>query len=226
MPAWLEPFLAAFGLFLVLLDPFFCAALLVTMTPQATPSERSRYALEGVGVALGILVLFAFGGASILRLFSVSLDGFKLGGGLLLLVLGVQTALQVAFRDVGPKNERSPAAMIGSPVLAGPGAITAVLVFTHEHGPLLPLVAATAVQLGAEVGRRPLDRAAVAATRAPARRLRRGDDPDHDRQDRARRSVGADPSATRAVHPPHPSLVPAVASNTGHSRTGSKPNEV
>lgn len=143
---WRE-FASAAAVYFAILDPFFCTAIFAAAAAHVAPSQRPRQALLAVGVALAVLVVFAVGGTHLLALFTVSLTGLKLGGGLVLLILGIQTVLQRAFTDIGEPGRASPGVLIGSPVLAGPGAILHTLIVRQAHGLLFPLAAAGPVLL-------------------------------------------------------------------------------
>ena len=59
-------------------------AMFTTMTNRMTPEWRRYMALKSVAIATGILLAFAFGGAWLLEQIHVSIDAFRIAGGLLL----------------------------------------------------------------------------------------------------------------------------------------------
>jgi multiple antibiotic resistance protein len=98
-------------------------------------------ALRAVSVAALILLLFALGGASFLALMGISLEAFRIFGGLLLFLL----ALEMVFaRESGTRTSSSEAAEsrrradisvfpLAFPFIAGPGALATILLW---FGPL------------------------------------------------------------------------------------------
>jgi multiple antibiotic resistance protein len=140
-------FVSASAVYFAILDPFFCLAIFSAATAEIAPPHKAKQALVATGVALGVLVAFAAGGTALLGLFSLSLTGIRLGGGVVLLVLGIQTVLQKAFGDIGEPGRSSPGVLIGSPVLAGPGAIVHTLMLREKHGLLFPIASMSVVLL-------------------------------------------------------------------------------
>ncbi|MFQ6097163.1 MAG: MarC family protein, partial [Armatimonadota bacterium] len=112
-------FVSAVAVYFAILDPFFTVAVFSAAAAHVPQSRRPREALVATLVAVAVIAAFALGGAQLLKLFSVSLNGIKMGGGVVLLVLGVQTVLQKAFAEVAQPGRSSPGVLIGSPVLAG-----------------------------------------------------------------------------------------------------------
>lgn len=143
---WPE-FVSAMAVYFAILDPFFAVSIFSAATTQIPASRRPREALVAAVVAVVVILGFAIGGTHLLSVFAVSLTGIKLGGGLVLLVLGVQTVLQKAFAELGEPGRSFPGVLIGSPVLAGPGAIVLTLMLREDHGVLFPVAASVAIVL-------------------------------------------------------------------------------
>jgi multiple antibiotic resistance protein len=120
----------------LILNPVAAAALFVTMTAQDDAVRRRRTARTAALTVAAVLVTAAYAGQALLGLFGVSLDGLRVFGGLLLLLIAAEmmgarpsrtttsdaeTAAGVAKPDVGITP-------LGIPVLAGPGSILTVMV--------------------------------------------------------------------------------------------------
>jgi len=96
-----------FVVFFVVVEPVSLIPLFTGLTTGATGEYKRRMALRAVSVAAAILVLFALGGASFLNLMGISLEAFRIFGGLLLFLL----ALEMVFaRESGTRTSSNEAA--------------------------------------------------------------------------------------------------------------------
>ncbi|WP_131835421.1 MarC family protein [Ancylobacter aquaticus] len=126
---------------LVVIDPIGLAPLFLAVTSDLTGAERRLVALRSAAIALAILVAFGLVGAPLLAALGITLPAFRIAGGLLLfaisfeMVFGRRTerkfdASEVAQRD---KLLRTLAVFpLAIPLMAGPGAITAMLLLAGE----------------------------------------------------------------------------------------------
>lgn len=146
------------GLFAVV-DPFGASVLFVMMTNSNSDEERRGMALRAAIVTFLVLTAFLFLGQSILRFFSVSLPAFQIAGGLVLGLMSMDSlkAFHTGVRTTNnEKNEGitkpdvsvTPVAV---PLLAGPGAISLLVLYAVQHpstvdrGILLLVVATVSV---------------------------------------------------------------------------------
>jgi multiple antibiotic resistance protein len=123
--------------FFVVVEPVSLIPLFSGLTQGATAAYKRRMALKAVTVAAMILLLFALGGAAFLELMGISLDAFRIFGGLLLFLL----ALEMVFaRESGTRTSTDEQAEsrrradisvfpIAFPFIAGPGAIATILLW-------------------------------------------------------------------------------------------------
>jgi len=130
-----DELLKFFVLFFVVVEPISLVPLFAGLTEGADGNFRRRMALKAVIVSGVVLLLFALGGAWFLRTMNVSLDAFRIAGGVMLFLI----ALEMVFaRESGTrvtseeKNESRKRADISVfplafPFIAGPGAIALVL---------------------------------------------------------------------------------------------------
>ncbi len=106
--------------------------------------ERNRAAWQAVALALGVIVVFAVSGQTLLDYLHVNLPALQAAGGLLLILV----ALELLTGKADDPNQQSTSNValvpLGTPLLAGPGAIVATMLF---------------VQAGRGGGRLPVDRA-------------------------------------------------------------------
>ncbi len=141
-------------LFVVIFDPLASFAVFVVATQHMLPKERRRTAMLSVLVAGSISLGFLLLGKYLLIAFSTTLDEFRIAGGIILGILGVKMALGHSLADldsVRHSSGRAIAAIIGTPLLTGPAAITAIMISTSDFGIATTGLAVFIVLLGTAV---------------------------------------------------------------------------
>jgi multiple antibiotic resistance protein len=147
--------------FFVVVEPVSLIPLFSGLTTGATAAYKRRMAVKAVSVSAVILLLFALGGAAFLELMGISLEAFRIFGGLLLFLL----ALEMVFaRESGARTSSSEAAEsrrradisvfpLAFPFIAGPGALATILLWfgplhlAAQGGLIAALLAAVALVL-------------------------------------------------------------------------------
>lgn len=121
---------------LVVADPILLSALFLGLTSGMTARQRREVAIRGPLIAFIILVAVGLGGAQILGLLGISLSAFRIAGGLLLLWSGWEMVFdrrsqrreQTVDQAVEVDHVKDVAAFpLAIPLIAGPGAITAMI---------------------------------------------------------------------------------------------------
>jgi multiple antibiotic resistance protein len=143
-------FAEAFITLLVLMDPISSAPIFISLTDGYTPGARRRAALIAAAAAGSLIVVFALFGRLILDYLHVSVESLTIAGGLLLLLVALQMLRGEELSQ--PDTANVALVPLATPLLAGPGAIAAVMVLTKRYGDapgmigvLLGIVAAAAV---------------------------------------------------------------------------------
>ena len=121
----------AFVTLVVIMDPLGSAPIFITLTAGRPVAARRRAALEAAAVADGLVVVFALFGRLILDYLHVSVESLTIAGGMLLLLV----ALQMLRGEEMAQPETANVALVplATPLLAGPGAIAAVMVLTRRY---------------------------------------------------------------------------------------------
>ncbi len=116
----------------VIMDPVGTIPIFLSLTGGRSPQAARRLAWQAVSVSFGVITAFAFFGQRILDYLHISLPALQCAGGLLLLLVALELL-------TGKESEQTAAAEInvalvplGTPLLAGPGAIVATMVFSKE----------------------------------------------------------------------------------------------
>ena len=129
--------------FFVVVEPVSLVPAFAALTDGASASYRRQMACKSVLIAAVICVLFAVGGPAFLDVMGISLDAFKIGGGVLLFLIAVD---MVFARESAPRHttaqEESEARRrqdisvfpLAFPLITGPGALAAILLEVGEPG--------------------------------------------------------------------------------------------
>jgi multiple antibiotic resistance protein len=145
MSAVFDPrfFGSVFVTLFVIVDPPGSVPVFLGLTANQNGGQRARSALRAVIVSFGVIVLFAIFGASILRYLSISLPALQGAGGLLLLLVSLELLTGRAEAPASAGGDVDVALVpLGTPLLAGPGAIVATMVAVRQaHGEADMLVA-------------------------------------------------------------------------------------
>lgn len=132
-----EQYIQLIILFAVIFDPLASLSVFVSSTNKKSRHEQHKIAVISVFVA-GLVSLFVLVlGTTLLTLFSTTIDDFKIAGGIILVLLGINMVMGKSIVDNTAINESSApaiAAIIGSPILAGPASITTIIISVHEYG--------------------------------------------------------------------------------------------
>ena len=156
----LEAFLYALVALLVIFDPAGTAALFAAMTPQDTPAERAEQARRGCGIAFVVLAVFGLAGEGLLRALGIGLPAMQVAGGILLFLTAAdmvtaRNALRATpqEQEVATRtNEDISVFPLAIPLLAGPGAMTTMVLLRSSAGDDWRRVAAVEAALAVALG--------------------------------------------------------------------------
>jgi multiple antibiotic resistance protein len=135
---FVQVFFAVFGV----IDPVGNVPIFIALTERMNSKERTKLATAAVIRAGVILAIFVFLGNAVLSAFSISLESFRIAGGLILAIIGIQIIFGLNLHNERPDSDSGgdisvvPLAM---PLIAGPGAITAAIILSKEYGYVLTL---------------------------------------------------------------------------------------
>jgi len=139
----MEHYLSNFITLFSVVDPIGVAWLFAAMTHGTAREEQRKMALTATFLASIILLVFFFSGTRLLDWFGITIPAFRIAGGVLLFMLAIEMvfARQSGLRST-TRGERDEATQkqdisvfpLAFPLLAGPGAITTVLLMTSSGG--------------------------------------------------------------------------------------------
>jgi multiple antibiotic resistance protein len=135
----MNSFLVAFVTLFATVGVADIAFIFAALTTDNTPAQRRIFATRGVLVALGILLFFAVLGNVILDIFGITIPALRTAGGILLLLIAIDMVFARHSGGTGTTDEEEIEARqshdisvfpLAMPLMAGPGAISAVILLT------------------------------------------------------------------------------------------------
>ncbi|MFM1981542.1 MAG: hypothetical protein RJB22_261, partial [Pseudomonadota bacterium] len=132
-------FISAFVTFFVVIDPPGCAPIFASLTGGAPAAHRRTMALRSTFLAAIILFSFAIFGEAFLGALGISLDAFRVAGGIMLFLIALEMVFEKRTErrehraeDVKahPEHEDVSVFPMAIPMIAGPGSIASVMLLT------------------------------------------------------------------------------------------------
>lgn len=119
----------------VVIDPIGSVPLFIIITQKMEIAERASVTKTAIITAAGLLFVFAAAGTQILSIFGITISSFMVAGGVLLFIVAIEllTHGEWRFGGAGAQGE-SGVVPLAFPLLAGPGAITAVIISFQTAG--------------------------------------------------------------------------------------------
>ncbi|MCU0830478.1 MAG: MarC family protein [Rhizobiaceae bacterium] len=152
-----EQLLNAFATLIVLIDPPGVAAIFLAVTAGFSAAQRRSVAIRASLIAGIILIVFSIAGAGLLRVFGITLDAFRIAGGIMLFWI----AFEMVFEKRQPRREKQVEVAVHEdhvrdisvfplaiPLIAGPGSISAIVLLSgtfnevHERAALSGIIIA------------------------------------------------------------------------------------
>ena len=141
----------AFSSLFSVINPISAAPIFVALTARSR-KERRRAAVRACLTAAAVLAVFAAAGGAIFAIFGITVPAFQIAGGLLFTIMSLRQVQDGARPVPADDSEAADPSIVplGIPVIAGPGAISAVMVLVgqaQDAGRRLALGGAIAVNI-------------------------------------------------------------------------------
>lgn len=145
--------ITVFTTMFIIIDPPGLAPVFIALTQGMTPAQRRAIAIRSCLVSAGLMVLFLLLGEAVLGFIGISMDAFRIAGGVLLFL----TALEMLFQRRQARREGNAAEgaaehhddpsvfPLALPMIVGPGAITTIILLAGQADGALDLGAIAAV---------------------------------------------------------------------------------
>ena len=133
-------FILAFSSLFTLVNPIGLSPVYLSLVEQFDEKERKQIALRGAVTAFIILIAFLLLGQIIFSIYGITVSAFKIAGGILFFRIGIQMLEARVSRTRSTPSEETEAESkegiaytpIGIPLIAGPGAISSVMILSSE----------------------------------------------------------------------------------------------
>ena len=136
--------LLSFSSIIIVVNPLAATLIFVSLTGTMDQAAKLKIAREASQFALAVLLIFTFGGGWILQIFGISIEAFRIAGGVLLFGIGMdmvyaktsRTKMTATEKYEGQDTDDIAIMPLAIPMIAGPGAITSVIVLMNEAMPM------------------------------------------------------------------------------------------
>ena len=132
----------AFLSIFVIMDPFGSVPILLGITKNFSHIERNHLIKQAIIIASGLLLVFLLFGKGILSFFGITIDSFKIAGGVILLLMGIETVLDLKFRNEATEGYKIAVVPLATPLITGPGVLTAAIIVVMRYGLAIGIIAA------------------------------------------------------------------------------------
>jgi multiple antibiotic resistance protein len=131
----------AFVTLLVIIDPFMIVPVFISLTRNDSSKLREKTAKKACVIAAVLLVFFGLAGDKLLDMMGISQPAFRIAGGFLLLLAGIEMVMAKSTGSRTPTNDEKKEAIdsedisvfpLAIPLIAGPGAMTSIVVLMRE----------------------------------------------------------------------------------------------
>ena len=130
-------FATSLATLVVIQDPVGAIPIFLSLTGKQSDTQRKRSARTATLVSLGVILVFALAGRYILEFLGISVPALQLSGGLLLLLVALELLTDKMDEHPDPDatgGVNAALVPLGTPLLAGPGAIVAAMVAADSSG--------------------------------------------------------------------------------------------
>jgi multiple antibiotic resistance protein len=133
-----ELFLKTFIFYFIVIDPIGSTPLFLVVTEHLDLKEKIKTALHGTFIATIILLFFGLLGNSVLAYLKISFPAFTIAGGIILFIISLEMLFdkrhQRKEEDINFTSDKLSIFPLATPLLAGPAAITSVIVSVSATG--------------------------------------------------------------------------------------------
>ncbi len=133
-----------FTSFFTLINPLGSMPVFLTMTSKLSKAEKRKTAFKAVSTAFITLLIFAFSGQMLFDFFGISVNSFRIVGGIIFFVMGYDmlNARFSSFKSIPHESVKEyvddiSVTPLGIPMIAGPGAITNSIVLMEDSSSFL-----------------------------------------------------------------------------------------
>ena len=134
----LEIFIQSFTLYFIVVDPLGSTSIFFVITQNLNAKEKIKTAISATIIAAIILLFFALLGSYILKYLNITFSAFTIAGGIILFIISLEMLFnkrqQRKEENINFQSENISVFPLAIPLLAGPAAITSVIVLVSDIG--------------------------------------------------------------------------------------------
>lgn len=134
-----DSLLYAVGLLFFIFDPFASLPIFISLTKNSDDKEKMQSANRAIFVAAILFIIFTLIGTNLLGTFGVSIDAFRIAGGLVLILMAIELIFGLSLTKQGETNVAW--VIVATPILTGPGVITTSILLVTTVGVVPTLIA-------------------------------------------------------------------------------------
>lgn len=138
----LETFLLSFIPLFVAIDIIGTAPIFLAYTRSISEHAKKKLIFEAVLAAFAVALIFLVGGKVILNFLGITIDDFRIAGGLILLILSVNDIIASSEKVRNPGTDIG-VVPLGVPLIMGPAALTTILILVDNFGYLITILSIT-----------------------------------------------------------------------------------
>ena len=125
----------------VVVNPIGKVPLLITLTQKMEKQNKKLVSKNAIITTAVLLTVFAVAGIQLLSIFGISIFSFMIAGGVLLFIISIEFLTHGEWRHSGSSiSGDSGIVPLAFPLLAGPGAITTVIISLQAYGWLVSII--------------------------------------------------------------------------------------
>ena len=127
-------FTKAFFALFVVMDALGNVPIFAMLEQKCSIKKQCHDLASAIYVAAGLLFAFLFFGSAILLFFGISIESFKIAGGIILGILGIKLVMGIRLREKHAEKYEVAIVPLATPLITGPGVITTVIILVHQYG--------------------------------------------------------------------------------------------
>ncbi|MCS7122524.1 MAG: MarC family protein [Candidatus Micrarchaeota archaeon] len=115
-----------------ILNPISSIPLYLASTQNKSAKEANEIALEAVVLAFILALMFLLVGDALLNFLGIDLNAFRVAGGVILFLLGLENTMNITFREKTKSTQTRASVLIATPMLTGPGLISTIITLKQD----------------------------------------------------------------------------------------------
>ena len=142
MPVDVNPYVKSFIALFVVMDAIGNAPIFMSLTQNWERKTSLRRLNVAILVAASVIGLFIVIGKGILQYFGISVGDFQIAGGIIFFLLGLEMVFALDFLSSRVQRYDIAIVPLATPLIAGPGVLTTIVILTNTYGIVPTLVSA------------------------------------------------------------------------------------